>query len=463
MLRPVLARAYTLLLLSLVSCKGSNTVADRDSAPPTERDERDGGKKPDSPSDSGSSSGTEDSGKQAEPDASRDAAPGPTGDTDASTRTDAAADASVSPPTDADGDRGPDGLLLTAVTSGRGYSCGLTTTGKVFCWGDGSYGSLGTGAYSDTQFAPDAVKATGFPGVTKRLVAGGFNTCAIDDKKVLRCCGHTTGGLLPTGSANSTVLGPPGPIQIPAAPPQIRSVALGFDRNGIFIDELDGSASYWNGTGMLTKLENLSGLKDVSTGGEHWCGLTNDSGVKCWGRTAFGVLGDGQDHLNEPNVSSPMDVVGLSSGIKVLSNGFNHVCVLTESRGVKCWGTKGVLGTGSDANSNVPVDVPGLTSNVLALSTSYRHTCALTESDLVCWGWSFNMQLGTTTGANSAGTVDVPTAVPGIQANEVLAISTGYSHTCVSLKRGGAKCWGQNHILGVAAGNTATPTKIKGL
>ena len=37
------------------------------------------------------------------------------------------------------------GHTFTVLTSGDAYTCGLATDGRVYCWGDGNEGALGTG------------------------------------------------------------------------------------------------------------------------------------------------------------------------------------------------------------------------------------------------------------------------------------------------------------------------------
>ena len=124
----------------------------------------------------------------------------------------------------------------------------------------------------------------------------------------------------------------------------------------------------------------------------HTCVLTETGGVKCWGDNATASWG------TAPSASSdtPVDVTGLTSGVAQISGGRHHTCALTETGGVKCWGTTelGQLGDGSHLDTDT-ADVTGLTSGVAQISGGVNHTCALTETGGVkCWGGNYNGQLG---------------------------------------------------------------------
>ncbi len=101
-----------------------------------------------------------------------------------------------------------------------------------------------------------------------------------------------------------------------------------------------------------------SGIKQISAGWDHTCGVTTGGGVKCWGQEKHGEVGDGakSDRL------TPKDVTGLGGTVDQVSAGFDHTCALLTGGTVKCWGnnTTGELGDGTTTDSTHPVTVSGL-------------------------------------------------------------------------------------------------------
>lgn len=131
----------------------------------------------------------------------------------------------------------------------------------------------------------------------------------------------------------------------------------------------------------------------ITTGGRHTCALTTSDGVKCWGDNSSGQLGDGTTTQR----LTPVKVSGLTSSISAIAAGAWHTCALTTSGGAKCWGGngEGQVGDGTTTDRSMPVDVSGLTSGVRAIASGLSHTCAVTASGGVkCWGWNRYSQLG---------------------------------------------------------------------
>ncbi|MFZ1546914.1 MAG: hypothetical protein WAT12_07410, partial [Candidatus Nitrotoga sp.] len=167
-------------------------------------------------------------------------------------------------------------------------------------------------------------------------------------------------------------------------------------------NNIEGALGDNSTTNRLTPVDVTglaSGVKAIAAGGAHTCALTTAGGVKCWGNNSDGELGDNSTTRS----LTPVDVTGLASGVKAIAAGGAHVCALTEAGGVKCWGNniEGELGDGSIINRLTPVDVVGLGSGVAGITAGLTHTCAFTTADWAkCWGYNGEGELGDNSSAN---------------------------------------------------------------
>jgi alpha-tubulin suppressor-like RCC1 family protein len=328
----------------------------------------------------------------------------------------------------------------TAISVGGAQTCMLTPPGGVQCAGLDSDGQLGDGTTGDPAGCLCRTVPVDVVGFTSRItaIATGFDyTCALTVAGGVKCWGDNIWGATGNGSMN-------GPESCPGR---------GGGPDACSTEPVDVAGL-------------ASGVKAITAGDEHACALTEAGGVKCWGLNDTGQLGDGTssgpDACNGSDAcsTSPVDVIGLSTGVKQISASHNDTCALTEASVVKCWGWngEGQLGIGSAAGpescglltcSTTPVTVQGLTSDVKQISTGDGTACALTNAgSLKCWGDNHWGQLGDGT---SSGPQDcsgeacstMPVDVTGL-APDVAAVSAGGDDTCVVTNTGSARCWGLN-------------------
>jgi alpha-tubulin suppressor-like RCC1 family protein len=257
-----------------------------------------------------------------------------------------------------------------------------------------------------------------------------------------------------------------------AAPPTITALATGWAHSCALTSS--GGVKCWGsnfvgqlGDGTTTDRSTpvdvvglTTGVSAIAAGGNHTCALTTAGAVKCWGGNGFGGVGDG----TTTDRSTPTDVSGITSGASAIAAGAFHSCAALGS-GVRCWGQNdfGQLGDGSQTNRPTPVAVVGITSGTTALSAGGKHTCALgSGGGLKCWGDNQSGQLGDGTGVSPR---TIPTDVFGLGSG-VSAVAAGGQHSCALLSGGGAKCWGRNHLGQVGDGTSTTrlaPVDVSGL
>lgn len=213
-----------------------------------------------------------------------------------------------------------------------------------------------------------------------------------------------------------------------------------------------------DGKGDLCDLQIQTRQSIVAVGYSHSCAVTAAGGVKCWGTNGYGQLGDGTGSVR----STPVDVVGLASPVKSVVAGDSFSCALTVAGAVQCWGYNNVgqLGDNTLANRTTPVNVVGLGSGVKAISAGGLHTCAVLVTGAVkCWGYNANGRLGDGTTVNR----QVPVQVVGLEAG-VASVEAGYEHTCAVMESGTVKCWGKNTYGQLGHGNSGVvPSDVEGL
>jgi alpha-tubulin suppressor-like RCC1 family protein len=198
---------------------------------------------------------------------------------------------------------------VVAIGTGAGHTCVLTGGGVVKCWGESSYGQIGTGVFTHPSVkAPFTVPGLGF--VTAIAVAG-HHTCALEQDGVAKCWGGNELGTVGDGTVVERRYSPTSVLGLAAGGAISTKVEDGFLRNvsltntggdvewGAFIDDVDVNAATAQTT--ATPVTGLAGgVTAVAAGDLHACAVTSAGGVECWGYNVHGQCGDGSANNARP-------------------------------------------------------------------------------------------------------------------------------------------------------------------
>ncbi len=301
---------------------------------------------------------------------------------------------------------------VSFISAGFGHTCALTKDGGVKCWGNNYDGELGDGTTTQ-RLTP--VDVNGMTSGVSAIALGSSYTCALTSTGGVKCWGwrntYAEGNDDPTTKRLV-------PVDVNGLTSGISAIAAGTAHTCVLTS--DGGVKCWgsNGEGQLgdgTTINratpvDVSGLtsrvSSIAANGYYTCALTSKGSVRCWGINLAGQLGNG----TTTNQTTPIDVSGLTNGVTAITAGGTYTCALTSNGKVMCWGnnTQGQLGNGTIDQQIKPTDVSGLSSGIIAITAGDLHACALTLDGIVkCWGSNFLGQLGDGTIIQRFAPVDV--------------------------------------------------------
>lgn len=357
-------------------------------------------------------------------------------------------------------------LQVTQISAGGSHACAVTTAGGLKCWGADAHGELGNDSNLVAQSTPQDVQ--GLTSGVALVSAGGWHTCAVTTAGALKCWGADNYNQLGNGASQADS---PVPVDVVGMGSGVAKISAAFVHTCAvttagavkcwgedYYGQLgDGGANAQQGTPVAVSGLS-SGAAGIVTGPQHSCAILGTGGVKCWGQALYGQIGDG----TTVDKTTPVNVVGLSSGVASISTRGHTTCVRTTAGAAKCWGRNnlGQVGIGSVGTDQLsPVTVSGLGSGVARVTAGGEHACALlTDGTLQCWGRNTYGQLGDGTTVNRS----LPTPVVGLEGT-VSALTSGGNSTCVILSTGTAKCWGFNSMYQLGDGtnaNRSTPVDV---
>ncbi|HUS22383.1 MAG TPA: hypothetical protein VMZ66_10265, partial [Aeromicrobium sp.] len=344
----------------------------------------------------------------------------------------------------------------TTVSAGGSHTCGVRSTGALYCWGDDANGQAGNGAITGNVTVPKQITS-----VTdwKTVSAGGTHTCAIRSNGSLYCWGNDSDGQVGNGASFGSTTNP---VQITSATDWKTVSAKGNDTCAIrstgklYCWGDDGVGQVGNGsiTGDVTSPAQITSATDwkaVAVGGNHTCAVRGK--LYCWGNDGFGQVGNGSI---TGNVTSPAQITSATDWTAVAARG-NHTCAVRGK--LYCWGDDGFGQVGNGAttgNVTSPTQITTATTWTAATAGG-SHTCAV-RGALYCWGDDGVGQLG-----NGATTGNVTSPAQITAATDWKSVSAG-GHTCAIRSIGKLYCWGSDSAgqvgNGATTGNVTSPRQV---
>lgn len=223
---------------------------------------------------------------------------------------------------------------VAVVASGR-YSCALSDTGDMVCWGERPIAPV-----ADTNAIEIAI--------------GDTHACLRQADLAVWCLGDNSNGELGNGAIGGNTR-----IAMRTGISDATAIDIGLFHTVAL--RQDGTVWWWGWdallgkTGTPTQVPGLAGVSAVSAGQQHSCALTSQGNVRCWGLGENGRLGSGSAN----DASTPVAVA--LDGVAQVSAGNTHTCAVLNSGAVHCWGYNdvGQLGNGTTATSLRPTKICG--------------------------------------------------------------------------------------------------------
>src|SRR3989339_521606 len=395
-----------------------------------------------------------------------------------------------------------DSSAYSSVSTGNAHTCGIRANdSRVLCWGQGLYGQLGDGQEIINRTSPyPTTDLSAYISIS----AGQTHTCGIraNDSRVL-CWGNGDYGQLGDSSTAWHNVSNPNLTTDTSAYTRIDSGSY----HTCSIRANDSRVLCWGdggygklGDGESTEKTNptlttdTSAYSSISTGSSHTCGIrTNDSRVLCWGYSAYGRLGDGQNGVDvlNPNLTTDTSPYkkGFSSGnetlVSILGNAFinNYEnwslgCRAYDFISYSSWMNSSVItglkttmisvkinSTTNESTDNIngyckatdadsddlayqyqwyngsTVFINGTLFKEGTISGGSLHTCGIRANDsrVLCWGNGNYGQLGD--GSTSAHNNSNPNVTTDSSA--YTSISAGWRQTCgIRTNDSRVLCWG---------------------
>jgi alpha-tubulin suppressor-like RCC1 family protein len=248
------------------------------------------------------------------------------------------------------------------IGAGNEHACAVGMSGAVYCWGEVGGGRLGNGVMPAGIANRPQLVPTAMPEFTQ-VVAGTQYSCALSRTRQVTCWGMSVYGQVgvPVGTL-------PSPPVVVAGLADVAALAAGAEH----VCAITGDGTVWcwgrgdsgqlgsvstrsgEGTPTPTPIQKFGPATAISASTNHTCAVV--AGVAyCWGANRYGQLGIG----STTNNSKPTAVMKLPAMTATVEAGDRHSCGALADGNVFCWGANqfGQLGNSAALERPEPREV----------------------------------------------------------------------------------------------------------
>jgi alpha-tubulin suppressor-like RCC1 family protein len=258
----------------------------------------------------------------------------------------------------------PSGVTATAISAAQGIGYAIGSNGKLYAWGDNTYGTLGNGTSGGSSTTPVVVSLPS--GVTPTAIAGGYESgYAIGSDGHMYAWGDDFYGELGNGTMGG-ISDTPVVVSLPSGvtPTSIAGgggtgYVIGSDGN-LYAWGLNSMGQLGNGSTtnsdapIVVSLPSGVSPRAVTAGGAFAHAIGSDGNLYGWGEGSSGQVGIGTGTL------TPV-VVPLASGVtpKAITDNLHTGYALGSDGNIYAWGygLQGEFGDGSIGDDSPPVMV----------------------------------------------------------------------------------------------------------
>ena len=327
------------------------------------------------------------------------------------------------------------------ITNGS-HTISLRTDGKVFTWGDNTYGQLGNGTVKTSDEPVEVIFPEGT--IITQIAAGENHNVALDSNGNVWTWGRNNNYQIGNTRANQYT-----PYKVSNLPKVIK-ISAGNNNTMVITENNElyawGLNAYGDlGLGTYTnkvlpkKVKGIHDIIDISGGKSHYIALNRAGEVFVTGSNLYGQLGIGDNEIGKINEFQKVEI---KDKIGTTEAGDISNIATTVDGYVYTWGgnTYSTLGTGDKENKNVPTKLKDV-KNIRQASTGKTHTILRDgNNNVYVTGTNSNGQLGLGTTENKT-TFEQNTLI-----NNVIRVSAGDTYTAF-LKEDGSvwACGDYNH------------------